>query len=84
LVRRAVEESSTVRPKPVTVLVATAVLLCACADDPHTTNTALGGTALGALAGAVISNNTGAHNAASGALIGAAAVGLIGVAKGRA
>ena len=75
-------ESSTMRLDPLIALAGSAALLCACADDPHTTNTAVGGAALGAVAGAVIGNNTGAHNAASGALIGAAAGGLLGVAKG--
>jgi phage tail tape-measure protein len=68
--------------KPLIALVGAGALLCACAEDPHTTNTALGGAALGAVAGAVIGNNTGAHNPASGALIGAAAGGLLGAAKG--
>jgi hypothetical protein len=68
--------------KPFIVVASAGALLCACAEDPHTTNTALGGATLGAIAGAVIGNNVGAHNPASGALIGAAAGGLLGVAKG--
>jgi hypothetical protein len=68
--------------KPFIALAGAGALLCACADDPHTTNTAVGGAAIGAIAGAVIGNNVGAHNPASGALIGAAAGGLIGAAKG--
>jgi hypothetical protein len=68
--------------KPIIALAGAGALLCACADDPHTTNRAVGGAALGAIAGAVIGNNVGAHNPASGALIGAAAGGLIGAAKG--
>jgi hypothetical protein len=68
--------------RPLIALAGAAALLCACADDPHTTNTALGGAALGAVAGAVIGNNVGAHDAAGGALIGAAAGGLLGVANG--
>jgi hypothetical protein len=63
--------------KPLIALAGAGALLCACADDPHTTNTALGGAAIGAVAGAVIS-----HNPASGALIGAAAGGLLGAATG--
>ena len=61
--------------KPFIALAGAGALLCACADDPHTTNTAIGGAALGAVAGAVIGNNV-------GALIGAAAGGLLGAAKG--
>jgi phage tail tape-measure protein len=68
--------------RPFVAIAGAGALLCACADDPHTTNTALGGAAIGAVAGAVIGNNVGAHNPASGALIGAAAGGLIGAAKG--
>jgi hypothetical protein len=68
--------------RPLIAVAGAGALLCACADDPHTTNTAIGGAALGAVAGAVIGNNVGAHNAASGALIGAAAGGLLGAAKG--
>jgi hypothetical protein len=68
--------------KPLIGLAGAAALLCACAEDPHTTNTALGGAAIGAVAGAVIGNNVGARNPATGALIGAAAGGLIGAAKG--
>lgn len=68
--------------KPLIAVAGAGALLCACAEDPHTTNTAIGGAALGAVAGAVIGNNVGAHNPASGALIGAAAGGLLGAAKG--
>jgi hypothetical protein len=68
--------------RPLLAVAGAGALLCACADDPHTTNTAIGGAAIGAVAGAVIGNNVGAHNPASGALIGAAAGGLIGAAKG--
>ncbi len=67
---------------PTIALVGAGALLCGCADDPHTTNTAVGGAALGAVAGAIIGNNVGARNPASGALIGAAAGGLLGAAKG--
>ena len=58
------------------------MLLTACANDPHTTNTTLGGAAIGAVAGAVIGNNTGSGNAATGALIGAAVGGAAGAVKG--
>ena len=68
--------------KPLIALAGAGALCCACADDPHTTNTAVGGAAIGAIAGAVIGNNVGAHNPASGALIGAAAGGLIGRGQG--
>jgi hypothetical protein len=68
--------------KPLIAVAGAGALLCACADDPHTTNTTLGGAAIGAVAGAVIGNNVGAHNAASGALIGAVAGGALGAAKG--
>ena len=68
--------------KPLIALAGASVLVAACADDPHTTNTTLGGAALGALAGAVIGNNTGSHNAAAGAAIGAALGGAAGAVKG--
>jgi phage tail tape-measure protein len=68
--------------KPLIALAGAGALLCACADDPHTTNTTVGGAALGAIAGAVIGNNTGSGNAATGALIGAVAGGAIGAVKG--
>jgi uncharacterized protein YcfJ len=68
--------------KPLIALAGASALLCACADDPHTTNTTLGGAALGAIAGAVIGNNTGSGNAATGALIGAAVGGAAGAVKG--
>jgi uncharacterized protein YcfJ len=67
--------------KPIVALAGASVLLCACANDPHTTNSAVGGAALGALAGAVIGNNTGSGNAATGALVGAVAGGAIGAVK---
>jgi uncharacterized protein YcfJ len=68
--------------KPLIALAGAGAMLCACADDPHTTNTTLGGAALGAIAGAVIGNNTGSGNAATGALIGAAVGGAAGAVKG--
>lgn len=68
--------------KPLIALAGAGALLCACADDPHTTNTTLGGAALGAVAGAVIGNNTGSGNAATGALIGGALGAAAGAVKG--
>jgi uncharacterized protein YcfJ len=68
--------------KPLIALAGASVLVAACADDPHTTNTTLGGAAIGAVAGAVIGNNTGSGNAATGALIGAAVGGAAGAVKG--
>jgi uncharacterized protein YcfJ len=67
---------------PLVALAGAGALLSACADDPHTTNTTVGGAALGAIAGAVIGNNTGSGNAATGALIGAAVGGAAGAVKG--
>jgi hypothetical protein len=57
-------------------------LLAACANDPHTTNTTLGGAALGAVAGAVIGNNVGSGSAATGALVGGALGAAAGAYKG--
>ena len=68
--------------KPLIGLAGASALLCACADDPHTTNTTVGGAALGAIAGAVIGNNVGHGDAGSGALLGAAVGGTIGAVKG--
>jgi phage tail tape-measure protein len=68
--------------KPLVALAGASVLVAACADDPHTTNTTLGGAALGAVAGAVIGNNTGSGNAATGALIGGALGAAAGAYKG--
>ncbi|SRR5258708_23265114 len=68
--------------KPLIALAGAGALLCACADDPHTTNTTLGGAAIGAVAGAVIGNNVGGHNAAGGALIGGALGAAAGAVKG--
>jgi hypothetical protein len=58
----------------------TAAALCAGCEGtgPNTQNGAVAGGALGALAGAVIGNNSGGHNAAGGALIG----GLVGAIAG--
>ena len=58
------------------------MLLAACANDPHTTNTTLGGAAIGAVAGAVIGNNVGGGDAATGALIGAGMGAAAGAVKG--
>src|SRR3954464_914542 len=68
--------------KPLGALAGARVLGTACADDPHTRNSALGGAALGAVAGAVIGNNVGSGNAAPGALIGAGIGGAAGAVKG--
>jgi uncharacterized protein YcfJ len=68
--------------KPLIALAGASALLCACADDPHVTNSALGGSAIGAVAGAVIGNNVGHGDALAGAAIGAVAGGAIGAAKG--
>lgn len=68
--------------KPLIALAGAGVLVAACADDPHTTNTTLGGAALGAVAGAVVGNNVGSGNAATGAAIGAALGGAAGAVKG--
>jgi hypothetical protein len=68
--------------KSLIALAGAGVLLSACANDPHTTNTTLGGAALGAVAGAVIGNNTGSGNAATGALIGGALGAAAGAVKG--
>lgn len=67
--------------KPLIALAGAGVLTAACASDPHTTNTTLGGAALGGLAGAVIGNNVGSGNAATGAAIGAALGGAAGAVK---
>jgi len=67
---------------PVVALAGAGALVAACADDPHTTNTTLGGAALGAVAGAVIGNNVGSGNAATGAAIGALVGGSAGAVKG--
>src|SRR4051794_13585378 len=64
--------------KSLVALAGASVLVAACAEDPHTTNTTLGGAALGAVAGAVIGNNVGSGNAATGAAIGAAVGGAAG------
>jgi hypothetical protein len=68
--------------KSVIALAGAGLLLTACANDPHTTNTALGGAALGAVAGAVIGNNVGSGDAASGAVVGAVVGGAAGAVKG--
>jgi uncharacterized membrane protein len=68
--------------KPLIALAGAGLLVSACANDPHTTNTTLGGAALGAVAGAVIGNNTGSGNAATGALIGGALGAAAGAVKG--
>src|ERR1051325_11337339 len=68
--------------KPWIALAGAGVQMTACANDPRTTNTTLGGAAIGAVAGAVIGNNVGSGNAATGALVGAAVGGAAGAVKG--
>lgn len=68
--------------KSMIALAGAGVLLSACANDPHTTNTALGGAALGAVAGAVIGNNVGSGSAGTGAVVGALVGGAAGAVKG--
>ena len=68
--------------KAIVGLAGASALLAACADDPHTTNTTLGGAAIGAVAGAVIGNNVGSGNAATGALVGGALGAAAGAYKG--
>ncbi|MDE2486081.1 MAG: hypothetical protein KGO51_01670 [Alphaproteobacteria bacterium] len=63
-------------------LAGAAALLAACANDPHTQNTALGGAALGAIAGGVIGNNLSHGSTLGGAAIGAAIGGAAGAYKG--
>lgn len=57
------------------------MLVTACANDPHTTNTTLGGAAIGAVGGAAISAIAGG-NAGTGALIGAGVGAAAGAVKG--
>jgi uncharacterized protein YcfJ len=68
--------------KPWIALAGASLLVSACANDPHTTNTTLAGGALGAAAGAIIGNNVGSGSAASGALIGGALGAGAGAYKG--
>jgi len=67
--------------KPLIALAGASVLVAACADDPHTTNTTLGGAAIGAAAGALIGSATGG-TAATGALIGGGVGAAAGAVKG--
>jgi hypothetical protein len=67
--------------KPLIALVGASSLLAACAGDPHTTNTTLGGAGIGALAGAVIGGATGG-SALTGALIGGGVGAAAGAYKG--
>jgi hypothetical protein len=57
------------------------MLVTACANDPHTTNTTLGGAAIGAVGGAAISAIAGG-NAGTGALVGAGVGAAAGAVKG--
>ncbi len=60
-------------------------LLTGCVGTgPNTQQGAVAGGALGALAGAIIGNNSGGHNGAAGALIGAAAGAIAGGTLGNA
>jgi hypothetical protein len=68
--------------KPLIALAGAGALLCACADNPHATNTTLGGAALGGVAGAVIGNNLTHGSTLGGAAIGAVVGGALGAAKG--
>ncbi len=71
--------------KAITVSLVLATLCAGCAGTgPNTQRGAVGGAALGALAGGIIGNNHGSHNTWSGAAIGAAAGGLAGAAIGNA
>jgi hypothetical protein len=64
--------------------ITTAAALCAgcVGTGPKTQNGAVAGGALGALAGAIIGNNSGGHNALGGAAIGAVAGAIAGGALG--
>jgi hypothetical protein len=68
--------------KAIIGLAGASALLAACADDPHTSNTTLGGAALGALAGGVIGNNLAHGSTLGGAAIGAVVGGSLGAVKG--
>jgi hypothetical protein len=68
--------------KPLIALAGAGVLVAGCANDPHTTNTTLGGAALGALAGGVIGNNLSHGSTLGGAAIGAAVGAAAGSYKG--
>jgi hypothetical protein len=64
---------------------AAGTLLTGCVGTgPNTQQGAVAGGALGALAGAIIGNNSGGHNGAAGALIGAAAGAIAGGTLGNA
>ncbi len=65
--------------KPIIALTAAVALCAGCVGTgPNTQNGAVAGGALGALAGAVIGNNSGGHNALGGAAIGALAGAIAG------
>jgi hypothetical protein len=66
--------------------ITTAAALCAgcVGTGPNTQNGAVAGGALGALAGAIIGNNSGGHNALGGAAIGAVAGAIAGGTLGNA
>jgi hypothetical protein len=65
--------------KSISALVVSAALCAGCVGTgPNTQNGAVTGGALGALAGAIIGNNSGGHNALGGAAIGALAGAIAG------
>ncbi len=66
--------------KSILVLTTAAALCCSgcVGTGPNTQNGAVAGGALGALAGAIIGNNSGGHNALGGAAIGAVAGAIAG------
>ena len=65
--------------KSISALVTAAALCAGCVGTgPNTQNGAVAGGALGALAGAIIGNNSGSHNGLAGAAIG----GLVGAVAG--
>ena len=69
--------------KPFLTLAIAAMLCGGCeGTGPNTQNGAVAGGALGALAGAIIGNNSGGHNALGGAAIGAVAGAIAGGALG--
>lgn len=65
-----------------TAIAATGLMMAACTQSGYTERNAAVGAGLGAVAGAVIGNNTGDGNATRGAAIGAGVGGLAGAAKG--
>src|ERR1035438_10303896 len=69
--------------KPILTIALAAILCTGCVGTgPNTQNGAVTGGALGALAGAIIGNNSGGRNALGGAAIGAVAGAIAGGAIG--